>query len=57
MVIFYPTYSHTYLARDNPIERKISIAVVLLIVIDHLWHRLEGGDVKVGGWGNDVVLR
>ena len=55
--MFYPSYSHTYLAGDKPIARKISIAIVLLIVVDHLRHGLEGGDVGVGGRVNDVDLR
>ena len=56
MVMFYPSYSHTYLAGHKPIARKISIAIVLLIVVDHLRHGLEGGDVGVGGRVNDVDL-
>ena len=39
------------------IARKITIAVVLLVVIDHLHHRLEGGDVQVRCWVNYIYLQ
>ena len=53
----YSTPSHSsHLAGDKPITRKISNAIVHLVVIDHLLQRLEGGDVEVGGRVDDVHL-